>query len=122
MLKTTCHWCLFSAIRIQLMPYHPISLRSISILSPIYTHVFQRAFIMFSHKNHASISSLLCVPRALLPHLQFDHPYHVWWCVETMILLIMQYSQVICSLYFRVQIFFLAFCSTTHSVFVCNSM
>jgi hypothetical protein len=93
MFTRALHWSLFWASSIQSIPSHPISLRSISILTP---HLCLRlTSSIFPSGFHAKILyAFLISPMYACPFHppRLDHSSYIWLRVQVMKFLIMRFS------------------------------
>jgi len=99
-----------------------ISLRSILILSPHLRGGLPSGLLPLGFQTkilYAFLVSSMHVTCFAYYRLWFDHPNNIWWSVQVMKLLIMQFSSSLLSLPpSQVQIFSSAPCSQTPSVYV----
>jgi hypothetical protein len=91
------HWLLSWARLIQSMPPHPISLRSILILSSyLWLGLHNRLFVSCSLTKTRYTFFFASICAAFPAHLSLLDLIYIWWRVQVMMFLIMQFFLTFC--------------------------
>jgi len=92
MLTRACHWSLYCSRWIQIISSHPISLRSILILS-YYLHIGLQHGLFPSGFPVRILYAFLIYPICVTcpTHLWIDHPKNIWWNTNKKLLIMQSY-------------------------------